>query len=63
MPQLVSVGRFRRRKAAVKLHTLLELHGNIPTFLRVTIGTQPEVEAFFTALRQIVPSQPAATAA
>src|SRR5450631_67865 len=29
--------RFRRRKAAVKLHTLLDLHGNIPTFVRVTI--------------------------
>ena len=28
--------RFRPRKAAVKMHTLLDLHGNIPTFLRVT---------------------------
>ena len=28
--------RFRQRKAAVKMHTLLDLHGNIPTFLRVT---------------------------
>ena len=34
---------------------------SMPTFLRVTIGTQPEVEAFFAALRQIVP-QPAAAA-
>src|SRR5213594_2345321 len=24
--------KFRRRKAAVKMHTLLDLHGNIPTF-------------------------------
>ena len=28
--------RFRQRKAAVKMHTLLDLHGNIPTFIRVT---------------------------
>src|SRR5271169_1753508 len=27
---------FRRRKAAVKMHTLLDLRGNIPTFIRVT---------------------------
>ena len=25
--------RFRQHKAAVKMHTLLDLHGNIPTFL------------------------------
>jgi hypothetical protein len=24
--------KFRRRKAAVKMHTLLDLHGNIPTW-------------------------------
>jgi hypothetical protein len=29
---------FRRRKGAVKLHTLLDLRGNIPTFLVVTPG-------------------------
>jgi len=29
MPGTVSVGRFRRRKAAVKMHTLLDLRGNI----------------------------------
>jgi hypothetical protein len=28
----------RRRKAAVKMHTLLDLHGNIPAFIRVTSG-------------------------
>jgi len=28
--------KFRRRKAAVKMHTLRDLHGNIPTFIRVT---------------------------
>jgi len=26
--------RFRRHKAAVKMHTLLDLHGSIPTFIR-----------------------------
>ena len=30
--------RFRKHKAAVKMHTLLDLHGNIPTFIRVTEG-------------------------
>jgi hypothetical protein len=31
--------RFRKQKAAVKLHTLLDLHGNIPTFIGITDGT------------------------
>lgn len=35
---------------------------SMPTYLRVTIGTQPEIEAFYSALRQIVPA-PAAKAA
>ena len=35
---------------------------SMPTFIRVTVGTQPEIEAFVTALRQIVPA-PAAQAA
>src|SRR5271169_2124998 len=35
--------RFRRRKAAVKMHTLLDLHGNIPTFIRVTDGKVHDV--------------------
>jgi hypothetical protein len=30
--------RFRKHKAAVKMHTLLDLHGNIPTFIRITNG-------------------------
>lgn len=34
---------FRRRKAAVKLHTLLDLRGNIPTFIRVSSGKVHEV--------------------
>jgi hypothetical protein len=28
--------RFPRSKGAIKLHTLLDLNGNIPTFLRIT---------------------------
>lgn len=35
--------KFRRRKAAVKVHTLLDLHGNIPTFLRITDGKTHDV--------------------
>jgi Domain of unknown function (DUF4372)/Transposase DDE domain len=35
--------KFRRRKAAVKMHTLLDLHGNIPTFIRVTSGDVHDV--------------------
>jgi len=35
--------RFRRHKAAVKMHTLLDLHGNIPTFIRITDGTVHDV--------------------
>jgi hypothetical protein len=34
---------FRRHKAAVKLHTLLDLRGNIPTFIRVSSGKMHEV--------------------
>jgi hypothetical protein len=34
---------FRRHKAAVKLHTLLDLRGNIPTFIRVSSGKTHEV--------------------
>jgi len=35
--------RFRRHKAAVKMHTLLDLHGNIPSFIRITDGTTADV--------------------
>lgn len=55
--------RFRRRKAAVKMHTLLDLHGNIPTFIRVTSGAvhdvnildqlMPEAGAFYVMDRYI----------
>ena len=34
---------FRRRKAAVKLHTLLDLRGSIPTVIRVSSGKTHEV--------------------
>ena len=35
--------KFRRRKAAVKMHTLLDLRGNIPTFIRITDGKVHDV--------------------
>jgi hypothetical protein len=34
---------FRRTKAAVKLHTLLDLRGNIPTFIHITDGKLHDV--------------------
>src|SRR2546428_6581536 len=35
--------RFRKGKAAVKMHTLLDLHGNIPTFISITSGKVHDV--------------------
>src|SRR6266567_8480350 len=35
--------RFRKHKAAVKMHTLLDLRGNIPTFIRITDGKVHDV--------------------
>ena len=35
--------RFRRAKAAVKMHTLLDLRGNIPTFIHITDGKVADV--------------------
>ena len=35
--------RFRQHKSAVKLHTLLDLHGNIPTFIGITDGKVHDV--------------------
>jgi len=35
--------KFRRHKAAVKMHTLLDLHGNIPTFISITEGKVHDV--------------------
>lgn len=36
---------FRRRKAAVKLHTLLDLRGNIPCFVHISSGKLHDVNA------------------
>ena len=46
---------FRSTKSAVKMHTLLDLRGNIPTFIRVTTGDVHDVNI----LDEIVP-QPGA---
>ncbi|ALQ50573.1 IS4 family transposase [Nitrosomonas ureae] len=35
--------RFRQTKAAVKMHTLLDLRGNIPTFIHISDGKMHEV--------------------
>jgi hypothetical protein len=35
--------RFRKQKGAIKLHTLLDLNGSIPTFVRITPGSVHEV--------------------
>ena len=35
--------KFRQHKAAVKMHTLLDLHGSIPTFVRITEGKTHDV--------------------
>ena len=43
--------KFRKHKAAVKMHTLLDLHGNIPTFIRITAGKVHDVNI----LDEIVP--------
>ncbi len=37
--------RFRRRKGAVKLHTLIDLRGNIPTFVHISHGKMHDVTA------------------
>ena len=36
---------FRKNKGAIKLHTLLDLHGNIPSFVRITDGKTHDVRA------------------
>ena len=37
--------KFRKHKAAVKMHTLLDLHGSIPTFISITEGNVHDVNA------------------
>jgi Domain of unknown function (DUF4372)/Transposase DDE domain len=39
---------FRRRKGAIKLHTLIDLRGNIPCFVRITHGKTHDVTAIDT---------------
>jgi Domain of unknown function (DUF4372)/Transposase DDE domain len=56
--------KFRKHKAAVKMHTLLDLHGNIPTFISITDGkvhdvnildeVMPEAGAFYVMDRGYV---------
>ena len=56
--------KFRKHKAAVKMHTLLDLHGNIPTFISITNGRvhdvnilddiMPEAGAFYVMDRGYV---------
>ena len=56
--------KFRKHKAAVKMHTLLDLHGNIPTFISITDGKvhdvnildeiMPEAGAFYVMDRGYV---------
>lgn len=36
--------RFRKTKAAIKMHTLLDLRGSIPCFIQVTSGKTPDVK-------------------
>jgi len=43
--------KFRQNKGAVKMHTLLDLRGNIPTFIRITNGKVHDVNI----LDEIVP--------
>jgi len=43
--------RFRKHKAAVKMHTVLDLHGNIPTFIEITEGSVHDVNI----LDQVLP--------
>ncbi len=43
--------KFRTHKAAVKMHTLLDLHGNIPAFIHVSDGKMHDVNM----LDRIVP--------
>lgn len=42
--------RFRKSKAAVKMHTLLDLRGNIPTFIDITEGKVHDVNILDTLI-------------
>ena len=43
--ELFPWAKFRRSKAAVKLHTLIDLRGSIPTFIHITDGKVHDVNA------------------
>jgi IS4 transposase len=43
--ELFPWAKFRRKKAAVKLHTLIDLRGSIPTFIHITDGKVHDVNA------------------
>ena len=43
--ELFPWAKFRRAKAAVKLHTLIDLRGSIPTFIHITDGKFHDVNA------------------
>jgi IS4 transposase len=43
--ELFPWAKFRRKKAAVKLHTLIDLRGSIPTFIHITDGKYHDVRA------------------
>ena len=47
--------RFRRHKVAIKLHTLIDLRGNIPCFVRITHGKTHDV-----TILDILPIEPGA---
>lgn len=37
--------KFRKRKGAIKLHTLIDLRGNIPCFIHISVGKMHDVKA------------------
>ena len=43
--------RFRKRKGAIKLHTLMDLRGSIPCFIRITDGKTNEIKI----LNELIP--------
>src|ERR1700674_4044532 len=45
VPVVVSMAHFRSTKAAVKMHTLLDLRGNIPSFIHISDGKLHDVHA------------------
>lgn len=48
--------KFRKHKAAVKMHTALDLHGNIPTFISITAGKVHDVNILDEILPELVRS-------